>query len=103
VKKSRIYIIIAILLCVAGMQESEAQALITNLRCESIEKPPGLDTFVPCFTYNIDFKENFAKEAYQVSVVKNPELLEKSSPDFRDPEKVPALGACSMFPVMYQV
>ncbi len=63
------------------------QPKITNLRCEYLNEPIGLDVTIPRFTWNIESEDSFSQEYFQVCVATSSRLLEKGKADIWCSEK----------------
>lgn len=58
-----------------------ARTQITNLRCEYLTNPLGLDTPSPRFTWITESDKSFTQKAYQIYVASAPELLKGGKAD----------------------
>ena len=87
-KKLLSFLIFTIVLSFLVCDKISAQAQVSNLRCEYLSNPVGLDTPSPRFTWNLDSKKEVMQKAYQISVASTPELLSLGKADVWKSEKV---------------
>lgn len=65
------------------------KAYVSNLRCEYLEVPLGIDTDKPRLTWEIVSSESFTQAFCQVSVATNRELLQQGKADVWRSERIP--------------
>ena len=66
------------------------KAYVSNLRCEYLEAPLGIDTDKPRLTWEIVSSESFTQAFCQVSVATSRELLQRGQADVWRSERIPS-------------
>ncbi|MBK6936897.1 MAG: family 78 glycoside hydrolase catalytic domain [Chitinophagaceae bacterium] len=75
---------IFVLLCVLGayVVQTQAQVAITNLRCEMLKNPLGIDVLQPRLSWQLESKQrNVAQQSYQIIVSSSLQKLQANNAD----------------------
>ena len=66
-----------------------ASVQVTDIRCENLKNPLGIDKLQPSFNWKIssDQRGTFQK-AYQIMVASSPDKLKEGKPDYWDSQKI---------------
>ncbi|MDQ5928839.1 MAG: alpha-L-rhamnosidase [Bacteroidota bacterium] len=87
-KKSFLYTILMALLCFS-LAEAQNKISVTNLQCEMLNNPEGIDVVQPRLSWQIKADENAVKQtAYQILVASSLENLNANKADLWDSGKV---------------
>lgn len=87
-KKSFLYTILMALLCFS-LAEAQTKISVTNLQCEMLNNPEGIDVVQPRLSWQIKADENAVKQtAYQILVASSLENLNANKADLWDSGKV---------------
>jgi alpha-L-rhamnosidase len=66
-----------------------AAVLVTDIRCENLVNPLGIDKLQPSFNWKINSDQRgTVQKAYQIMVASSPEKLKEGKPDYWDSQKI---------------